>query len=174
MAVGSVFANDARGGILRARVARRTGQRGDSLIEVLVVIFVMGLLFPAAAMGLLTVMKLSSQTHVSQRLNAGAASYVETLKDITYVDCAGPNDYKSSSELWTPPASNPMTVEITGVEHWNETKDDFFATSDADDPCPEVDQGSQRISVKLTASDGEATMQVVKRDPHGAPPDEAP
>ncbi len=172
MAVGSVPGSDARRTLL-ARGARRTGQRGDSLIEVLVVIFVMGLLFPAAAMGLMTVMKVSSQTHVSQRLNAGAASYVETLKDVAYVDCAGPADYQSSSELWTPPASNPMTVEITGVEHWNETQGDYFATSNVDDPCPEVDRGAQRITVKLTAADGEATMQVVKRDPHGAPPDGA-
>lgn len=172
MAVDSVLASGARG-MPRARVARRAGQRGDSLIEVLVVIFVMGLLFPAAAMGLMTLMKVSSQTHVSQRLNAGAASFVETLKDITYVDCAGPDDYESSSELWTPPASNPMTVEITGVEHWNETEGDYFAAGDPDDPCPEVDQGSQRITVELTAADGEATMQVVKRDPHGAPPDGA-
>lgn len=159
---------------LGARVTRRRGQRGDSLIEILVVVFVMGLLFPAAAMGLLTVMKVSSETNVSQRLNAGAASYVETLKDTAYVDCAGPTSYAAATDLWTPPASNPMTVEITGVAHWNQAEGDFFTSSDAGDPCPEADQGSQRITVRLSATDGEATMQVVKRDPHGAPPEGSP
>lgn len=158
---------------MRLRASRRGNQRGDSLIEVLVVIFVMGLLFPAAAMGLMTVMKVSSETHVSQRLNAGAASYVETLKDTSYVDCAGVTSYSASADLWTPPPSNPMTVEITGVEHWSQAKGEFVSEDDADDPCPETDQGSQRITVELSASDGEATMQVVKRDPHGAPPDGA-
>lgn len=153
----------------RAHMTRHRSQRGDSLIEVLIVVFVLGLLLPAAAIGLLTTMKLSSATQVSQRLNAGASSYVETLKETAYVDCATATSYAAATDLWTPPASNPMTVEITGVEHWSQTEGDFVATTDGADPCPTADEGAQRITVRLTGHDGKATTQVVKRNPVGAP-----
>lgn len=169
MAGGSMRGNGLRVAGAKARASRGHCQRGDSLIEVLIVVFVLGLLLPAAAIGLLTTMKLSSATQVSQRLNAGASSYVETLKETAYVGCATATSYAAATDLWTPPASTPMTVEITGVEHWSQTEGDFVATTDGADPCPTADEGAQRITVRLTGHDGKATTQVVKRNPVGAP-----
>ena len=80
-----------------------TDQRGVSLVEVLVVIAVIIPVILAATLGLLTSARLATSTKTSQELNAAAASFAESLKDVAYVDCASPSDYDGATGLWEPP-----------------------------------------------------------------------
>lgn len=141
---------------------RLRGQSGVSLVEVLVVVTVLVPVVLAAALGLLTSAKLSTSTKVSQQLNAAAASYGESLKEITYQDCAYPDDYELDPELWAPPAGSDISASIVGVKYWDQTSGQYGASCSAD-------QGTQEIGIHLTDVEGETDLTVVKRDPAGYP-----
>ncbi len=146
---------------IRQKTDRR-GQSGVSLIEVLVVVGVLVPVILAASLGLLTSVKLSESTKVSQNLNAASASYAESLKEIPYLNCAVEADYQGDAGLWTPPAGSNITTEITGVEYWDQASDAYVSSCSGD-------QGAQQISMHLTDADGETDLSVVKRNPAGYP-----
>ncbi len=92
--------------------ARRRDQRGVSLVEVLVVIAVLIPVVLAATLGLLTSARLATNTKASQELNAAAASFAESLKEIDYVDCAAADGYDGATGLWEPPADANITIDV--------------------------------------------------------------
>ncbi len=140
-----------------------TDQRGVSLVEVLVVIAVIIPVILAATLGLLTSARLATSTKTSQELNAAAASFAESLKDVAYVDCASPSDYDGATGLWEPPVDALMTVDLLDVTYWNP------ATSTYETICPSPDGGAQMITIELTVLEGDSQLSVVKRDPDGVP-----
>ena len=148
------------------RALRCRGQGGVSLIEVLVVLAVLIPVVLAATLGLLTSARLATSTKVSQELNAAAASFGESLKEVAYVDCAVPSDYDGAAGLWEPPADSSITIQIQTVEYWEQSSVDYASS------CPEADQGAQRITFELADLDSDTRLTVVKRDPDGYP--EAP
>ena len=145
----------------RLRTAAR-GQAGISLIEVIVVIAVLVPIILAATLGLLTTARLSTDTKVSQELNAAAASYSESLKEVAYVGCADVDGYDGAAGLWAPPAGSDIDIDVTGVEYWKQ------ATTTYGPGCAS-DEGSQLITIELSDLDGTAELSVVKRDPAGYP-----
>lgn len=163
--MGEAPTTDAAGVARRPRsdAVLARGQSGVSLVEVLVVVGVLVPVILAAALGLLTSAKLSTSTKISQQLNAAAASYAESLKEIAYVDCAVAADYSGDSELWSPPSGSGISVTITGVEYWDQSSQDYYLGS-----CSS-DAGSQRLAIHLTDADGETDLSVVKRNPAGYP-----
>ena len=148
------------------RALRCRGESGVSLIEVLVVIAVLIPVVLAATLGLLTSARLATNTKVSQELNAAAASFGESLKEVAYVDCAVPGDYDGAAGLWEPPADSFITIQIETVEYWEQSSVDYVSS------CPAADQGAQRITFELADLDSDTRLTVVKRDPDGYP--EAP
>lgn len=142
------------------------GESGASLIEVLVVIAVLIPVVLAATLGLLTSARLATNTKVSQELNAAAASFGESLKEVAYVDCAIPSDFDGAAGLWEPPADSSITIAIQTVEYWEQSSVDYVSG------CSSTDEGAQRITFELADLDGDTRLTVVKRDPDGHP--EAP
>lgn len=149
-----------------SRASRRRGQDGVSLIEVLVVIAVLIPVVLAATLGLLTSARLATNTKVSQELNAAAASFGESLKEVAYVDCAVPGGYDGAAGLWDPPADSSITIGIQTVEYWEQSSGDYVSS------CPATDEGAQRITFELADLDSDTRLTVVKRDPDAYP--EAP
>lgn len=149
-----------------SRASRCRGEGGVSLIEVLVVIAVLIPVVLAATLGLLTSARLATNTKVSQELNAAAASFGESLKEVTYVDCAIPGDFDGAAGLWEPPADSSITIEIQAVEYWEQSSADYVSS------CPSTDEAAQRITFELADLDSDTRLTVVKRDPDAYP--EAP
>ena len=152
---------EPRHGAPRARRCR--GEEGVSLVEVLVVVAVLVPVVLAATLGLLTSARLATNTKVSQELNAAAASFSESLKQVAYVDCAVPGDYDGVVGLWVPPADSFITIEIQTVEYWDQASVDYGSS------CPAADQGAQRSTFELADLDRDTRLTVVKRDPDGYP-----
>ncbi len=142
----------------------RRGQRGATLIEVLVVVAVAIPVILAAAAGLLTTMRLSSATQQGQQAEAQASAFAESVKQIAYVPCAEVADYASDAELWAPPSG--VTVEVLDVRYWSQTARSYTSTTCAG---PNDDQGSQLITVRAETEDRSAVLEVVKRDPEATP-----
>jgi len=138
-------------------------------VEVLVVIAILGPLAGAGTMGLLTTMRMSASTRTLQELQASAASYAESLKEVPYVECAGVTSYDGATDLWTPPPGRSISIELASVQRWNQTDGAFVAAGASGDPCTGDDQGAQLITIRLRERGAVATLDVVKRDPAGAP-----
>ncbi len=154
--------------------ARRRDQHGVSLVEVLVVIAVLIPVVLAATLGLLTSARLATNTKASQELNAAAASFAESLKEIDYVDCAAADGYDGATGLWEPPADANITIDVRTVEYWKQASTDYVLLGDSSCSAgPPVDEGAQRITIELATLDSTTELSVVKRDPAGYP-DTAP
>lgn len=149
----------------RSDESRKRNQLGATLIEILVVMAVMVPVVLAASYGLLLTVKLSSSTNTRQNLEAAATSYSESLKTIPYTNCAEPSDYQGKAGLWTAPAGSGISMEIVGVQYWNQSTRDY---SSMNCPTPEADQGTQLVIVKATNSEYSTELEVVKRNPDGS------
>ncbi|MFD7081824.1 prepilin-type N-terminal cleavage/methylation domain-containing protein [Streptomyces sp. NPDC059918] len=136
-----------------ARPARRhRGEEGETLIEVLVAVVLMGVAFVTIFGGMGTAI-ISS---VAQQKVTGADSVIrsaaEKVVGAPYVSCAG--GYGTPM----PPAGYTVTVEI---EYWDGVG--AFGPS-----CPTSDTGIQKVTLTVHATGPhpvrDATLEVVKRE----------
>jgi prepilin-type N-terminal cleavage/methylation domain-containing protein len=167
-----LLARAARQLVIRGRP--RGAERGDTLLEVLLAVAILGIAGTAIMTGFGTSIAMSD---VHRKLTSGAAdsrNYGELLvkavdgQPSAYQACVDPisgvttpsatilNGYRSTV-TFTPSANN--TIALTAIGYWNGTS--FVAT------CPAVDKGLQRVTVAVTSTDNRAgsTVQVVIRKP---------
>lgn len=160
-----------------ARPAR--GQRGETLIELLATIVVMGLGVVGVLTMLSTTILLTAQYRASSRANLTLHEYAETLKQpigtMVYKPCATDSDGADPYEAFQA-APNGFTAEIIEIEHWNGQTDaagELEWTSTCDD------HGLQRIAIEVVSPDGKTQtserLVLIKRDqrcpvPIGADP----
>ncbi|MFJ3841488.1 prepilin-type N-terminal cleavage/methylation domain-containing protein [Streptomyces sp. NPDC090054] len=131
---------------------RRRGEEGETLIEVLVAVVLMGVAFVTIFGGMGTAI-ISS---VTQQKVTGADSVIrsaaEKVVSAPYVSCA------SGYETPTPPAGYTVTVEI---EYWDGLS--AFGRS-----CPTADTGVQKVTLTVRSTGPhpvkDATLEVVKRE----------
>ncbi|MFE5538944.1 prepilin-type N-terminal cleavage/methylation domain-containing protein [Streptomyces sp. NPDC056492] len=131
---------------------RRRGEEGETLIEVLVAVVLMGVAFVTVFGGMGTAI-ISS---VAQQKVTGADSVIrsaaEKVVGAPYVSCA------SGYGTPTPPAGYTVTVEI---EYWDGVG--AFGPS-----CPTADTGIQKVRLTVRATGPhpvrDATLEVVKRE----------
>lgn len=142
------------------RRSRARGQSGATLIEIIVVMAVAIPVILAAAVGLLTTVRLSGATEQQQQAEAQATAFAESVKQIPYVPCAVRADYENSPELWVAPTG--VTVQIVDVAYWNQTDRDYTSTTCA---SAADDLGAQLVTVRAVTSERSAVLEVVKRDP---------
>jgi type II secretory pathway pseudopilin PulG len=121
----------------RAR-GRGTGEQGETLIELLVTVVIMGTSIIAILLGVATAVA-SSDTHRQEATGEGVVrSYAEAVLAAPYVDCAttyAPVGYTAPSG-WT------VTIGPIGyLQKANTT----YATGVAN--CPSPDQGAQQFTV---------------------------
>lgn len=145
---------------------RATGDAGESLIEVLLAIMLMGIAF-AAALGGMRVGLVGSAVHRSQATaETVLLSAMEKVKsESTYKTCAVANDaaYLPDAQSVVPDGWDAGTVTITSVQYWNGSG---FQSTD----CETLEAIAsilriQLITVQVTSPDGEAveSMSFVKR-----------
>jgi type II secretory pathway pseudopilin PulG len=161
---------------LRARLARsaprsrsdracrpEAGERGESLIELLIALVIMGIAVVAIVGGIATSIIISDVHRKQATAGADVRSYAEAIQSeisastSKYVDCGGPDDYKG----YTPPdAADGYRYNVTAVQYWNGTA---FVNGCSTD----TDTGVQRLSLQVKSPDDRATetLDVVIRKP---------
>jgi prepilin-type N-terminal cleavage/methylation domain-containing protein len=129
--------------------------RGDTLIELIVAVSILGIAFVALISGMFTT-TISSDTHRKQATaRAALSSFAEAVKRETYVACASTASYGST---YTAPAN--FTKSVTTVEY-SAASASNPAVSVFQGACPSTDEGVQRLTLQMASSDGRVTEKLV-------------
>ncbi|MET7290415.1 type II secretion system protein [Streptomyces sp. NPDC005573] len=131
---------------------RRRGEEGETLVEVLVAVVLMGVAFVAILGGIGTAI-ISSLTQAKvTSADSFIRSAAERVVSDPYVSCA------SGYATPTPPDGYTVTVEI---EYWD-------GVGAFGRPCPAADTGVQKVTLTVHATGPrpvrDATLEVVKRE----------
>jgi type II secretory pathway pseudopilin PulG len=138
------------------RLARARREAGETLVELLVTITIMGIAFGAILAGV-GVAIASSDSHRQESTAEGVLrNYAERLtdqKDVPYVACAGPSSYAAVPPGFSAPIG--WTVSITGVSYLQ--GDNTFGGA-----CS-PDRGAQQLTLRAESPHPKngATEQVV-------------
>lgn len=123
---------------------RRTDDGGESLIELLVSIALLGIasiaILASITMGLKAA-ALSSGMSSNQNI---LRNWAEVLEATPYVDCATTKTYVAPVGMAVPPN---VTLTMLEMQYWNSEKNDFVAE------CG-TDEGLQRVTLAATAASG--------------------
>lgn len=136
--------------------------RGETLVELIVTIAVMGLAVVAIVGAIANSIMLSAlhrkQTTAGVYVRAYSEAVETKVATAPYVPCAAPGDYASVA----PPPPAGFTSSITAVAYWNGST--FVGTLAS---CPGADQGVQRVSVRVATTDNKVveTLDVIVREP---------
>jgi type II secretory pathway pseudopilin PulG len=137
------------------------GDRGESLLELLVAIAIMGIAAVAIFGALLTSVKVSDYHRKQTSAGAAVRNFAEKLTQYIatggYVSCAG-----TYSPGYVAPAG--LTAATTSVLYWP-TSGTLWTSS-----CtPSTDTGVQQVAIHVSSNDGRATeaLLVVVRKPCG-------
>jgi Tfp pilus assembly protein PilV len=154
------------GGVGRVRAL---GQDGDTLVEILVALTILGIAV-VAILGAMGASVISTDVAMKQaHAETTLRSWVEDLAspDTAYVECAttGAAGYSASAVGVSVPAG--MTATITAVAFWDGASTSPATFGSAPGSCPTSDQGLQRLSLRVASSDGKAakTDTMLKRRP---------
>lgn len=140
-------------------------EEGFSLAEILVTIVIVGITFTALLGGLMTSITVSGFQQQVATADTVARSAGEWVKDSVQNPYATTclSDPYSLSGLSVP---SGFSVAIINVEYWDGVGPSSGAYSPAFvGSCSTPDKGMQRITIRATSADGEATetVQVIKR-----------
>jgi len=163
----------------RATARGRAGERGDSLIEVMLTVALLGIGFVAILNSVSSSMTISSGSRVRSHADALLVRYAENLIAVPYEPCsggAGPYATAATSAIpstdlpdgitvgapgTAPPQSNAFELSISSVGYWNgDLSPATFSST-----CPPSDPGSEELTLLVHAGDGSynETMIIVKR-----------
>jgi type II secretory pathway pseudopilin PulG len=139
---------------LRSRLGR---ERGDTLVEVLITITIVGIAFTGILAGLATAINLSGRHRGQANADVVLVSAAESVKNQAYTQCASTSSYSATSGVTLPSGWVASNLSITSVKKWNGSS---FVTT-----CPATDQGLQLITISATTPDNKSTetIEVVKR-----------
>lgn len=133
----------------------RTDQRGETLVEILVTIAVVGITLTGILGGIALAVSSSGDQQGRATAETVLRDEAEALANasVAYVPCATTSSYQPS---YTPPAG--WSASITTVRYWDAKTPAGWLAS-----CPAPDAGLQRLT--LTATDGRVTetVDVLKR-----------
>ena len=142
----------------RLRARRADGERGDTLLEVMMTVAIVGIAFTGILTGLATAINLSGIDRGDANLRTVLVSAADSVKNQTYVPCPGANNssYSPTSGVTLPSGWSASNVVVTLLYGWNGST---FTT------CPATDQKLQRIVVTATSPDGRSTgsIEIIKR-----------
>jgi len=142
----------------RKRAFDARNERGDTLVELLITITVVGISFVALLSGLATAIRLSATHRGQANADVVLVSAAESVKNQSYVACPDVTllSYDPTQGVTLPSGWSSSDVAITSVKGWNGTA---FVS------CPPIDGKLQLITITATTPDGESTenVDVVKR-----------
>lgn len=147
-----------------AGTPRRRGQSGQSLVEIIIAMLLLGGVFLVLVGALLTVTKGTETNERVQLMDSALVTYGEILQtQIPYSTCntSTPSTYQGAAEgfitgggqpgastSWRRP--NYMVTEVIGVESWNPVSEQFEDRGTALTACMSPDSGAQRVSYLIT------------------------
>ena len=139
-------------------------QGGTTLVEVLVALTVLGILASSGTLGLMTLMRTSTQADLQSRTDALLSGFGEALKQLDYVPCASGVEYEQgfqAAETASPADERLIQRTDASVE---------VDSVNAGDRCDAgIDAGVQVINVSARVGDNTRSAQIVKRDPNASP-----
>lgn len=131
-------------------------ERGDSLIEIIISIAILGVTAVAIFSGISLSIHLSDSHRKQTTASLDVRNYAEAVESAVaanYVPTCTPN-YASGFTL---PPADKMTATIVAVSFWNGTS---FPPPPA--PCNSgTDVGVQRLTLRVSSTDGRASEQLV-------------
>jgi prepilin-type N-terminal cleavage/methylation domain-containing protein len=140
-------------------------ERGDTLIELLVAVVVMGIAVVAITGGVATSIRMSDIHRKQSAAGAYVRDFAEAIENAVsatptgYVPCAGTTTY-TSAYPFSDAAFNPP--EVTAVAYWDRVTLTFGSTCTVG-----ADTGVQRLSLRIAAVDTRVveTLVIVIRKP---------
>ncbi len=140
-------------------VDRRSGsERGETLIELLITVMILGTAVVALVGGLVLAVRVSAMHREQATAGAAVRAFAEALQSHVaatptgYLDCADETAYDG---IYTG-APAGYVPEVTAVAYWNGAA--FVST------CT-TDTGVQRVSLRVTSQNASETLDVVLRKP---------
>jgi type II secretory pathway pseudopilin PulG len=137
-------------------------ERGETLIELLLTIVILGLTGVAVLGGLGTSIIVSDAHRKETVSGAAVRAYAEQLQTKVassgYLICAAPGGYNAVG--YTPPLD--YIASNTGVTYWNRATTSFGTTC-----SPATDSGVQAVTLQVSSKDsrGTVSLTVVIRKP---------
>lgn len=135
------------------------GERGETLLELLIAVVIMGVAVVAVVGALVSSVQLSDVHRKQATASAAVRDYGEAITNAVagggYVACAGAASYGSG---YTAPSGYAKSV--TSVRYWN---------GSGWQPSCSTDTGLQQLTLQVASADGRASEQlvVVVRKPCG-------
>ena len=114
---------------------------GESLIELLVTVVILGISTAGLSAGLLSVGQASTMQRQQVLAQNALRSWAEQISAGTYTACAAAGAFSAPS----PALPSGLTATVRTVEYWNGTS---FASS-----CG-TDSGIQQVTLRITAQNG--------------------
>ncbi|MGW4271960.1 type II secretion system protein [Streptomyces seoulensis] len=134
------------------RPRRHRGEEGETLVEVLVAVVLIGVAFVTVLGGIGTAIVSSVTQQKVTTADSVVRSAAEKVVGDPYVSCA------RGYETPTPPAGYTVTVE---VEYWD-------GVGAFGRPCPTADTGVQKVTLTVRSTGPrpvrDVTLEVVKRE----------
>lgn len=127
------------------RRPRVEGDRGETLLELIVAIAILGIAVVAIASGLALSIKVSDIHRKQALASEYLHNYAEQLSN-SYAPCSG-----ATPPSYSLAANTGFQAPVVSVKFWNGTA---FATA-----CP--DTGLQQLSIQLTSTDNRASESLV-------------
>jgi type II secretory pathway pseudopilin PulG len=145
-------------------------QRGDTLVELLVAVAILGIAVVALVGGIGTSILVSDVHRKDATAEAVVRSYAESIQSgvalddalSTYVDCGTAGAYAAPPGFSVP---HGYTASVTGVQYWTGTA--FASAGHACSTRADTDTGIQRLTLRVSSTDTNAveTLDVIIRKP---------
>jgi type II secretory pathway pseudopilin PulG len=138
-------------------------ERGETLVELLATIVIMGTAVVAVIAGIGVAITASDANAKQVTALTVVRNYAEAIQAGRYVPCATAASYAPAAVAFTPPPN--FTVSVTGsVAYYDgtSTAPAVFAAA-----CPSPDMGAQQFTIRAQSTDNRAdrSLQIVKRGP---------
>lgn len=150
------------------------GERGETLIELMATVVLMGVSIVALVGALLGVMTTAAENRRVTRAGNEAVTVVETLRGVDYVPCATATSYEAA----LPAMPRDYEVQITQVRRLQSNVAATPVWVPPSGGCTaDNDTGAQQITIRVAATDGSdvaRSLTLVKRRkacPEAAPSD---
>jgi len=143
------------------RAPRVAGDSGETLVELLVAIVIMGITGAAIMGGLLASVHFSDVHRKQSTAGAYARDYGEAVDRFVagggYVECADTSAYTPAAVGFSTPTG--FSAAVTSVTYWDRAARRFGATCSS--------SGLEQVTVQVTSADGRATERsvIVVREP---------
>lgn len=136
-----------------------SSERGETLLEVLLAVAIMGIAVVAIMAGLSTSVLMSDihrkQATTAATVRAYAEAIQHTVADGNYIACAGPSAY-ATPDGFAAPAGYAATVVGGSMRYWNGTAWQSSCGADA---------GLQRLDIEVSSDRASERLRIVVRKP---------